>query len=78
MQVYYHNTSTGESSWVKPEGFEGDAAAGKGAPTPVSSEAIPTTGWSEVTCSDGRKYYYHADRKVSTIGILDACMCACR
>ncbi|KAL0027442.1 hypothetical protein WJX77_001554 [Trebouxia sp. C0004] len=62
-QVYYHNTSTEESSWQKPEGFEGNAAAGKGTPTPASSEGIPLTGWSEVTCTDGRKYYYHAERQ---------------
>lgn len=65
MQVYYHNTSTGESSWQKPAGFEGDAAAGQGAPTPVSSDLIPLTGWAEVTCTDARKYYYHAERGVS-------------
>ena len=65
VQVYYYNTSTGESSWQKPEGFEGNTAAGKGTPTPASSEGIPLTGWSEVTCTDGRKYYYHAEREVS-------------
>ena len=63
--MYYHNTLTGESSWQKPAGFEGGPAAGPGLPTPVSSDKIPTTGWSEVTCSDGRKYYYHAQSEVS-------------
>lgn len=64
MQVYYHNPSTGESSWQKPEGFEGDAGSAGAAPVPISSEQIPNTGWSEVTCSDGRRYYYHAAKEV--------------
>ena len=64
MQVYYHNPSTGESSWQKPEGFQGDAGSAGAAPVPISSEQIPNTGWSEVTCSDGRKYYYHAAKEV--------------
>ena len=64
MQVYYHNPSTGESSWQKPAGFEGDAGSAGAAPVPISSEQIPNTGWSEVTCSDGRKYYYHAAKEV--------------
>lgn len=64
MQVYYHNPSTGESSWQKPEGFEGDAGFAGAAPVPISSDQIPNTGWSEVTCSDGRKYYYHAGKEV--------------
>ena len=64
MQVYYHNPSSGESSWQKPEGFEGDAGFAGAAPVPISSEQIPNTGWSEVTCSDGRKYYYHAAKEV--------------
>ena len=64
MQVYYHNPSTGESSWQKPEGFQGDAGSAGAAPVPISSQQIPNTGWSEVTCSDGRKYYYHAAKEV--------------
>lgn len=64
MQVYYHNPSTGESSWQKPEGFEGVAGSAGAAPIPISSDQIPNTGWAEVTCSDGRKYYYHAGKEV--------------
>ena len=66
MQVYYHNPATGDSSWQKPEGFEGNAASNGAVPIPVSSEDIPNTGWAEVTCSDGRKYYYHAKNEVAT------------
>ena len=28
--AYYHNATTGETTWVKPEGFEGDGAAMQG------------------------------------------------
>ncbi|KAL3161297.1 hypothetical protein ABBQ38_009653 [Trebouxia sp. C0009 RCD-2024] len=62
-QVYYHNPSTGESSWQKPERFEGNAGSAGAAPIPISSEQIPNTGWSEVTCADGRKYFYHAGKQ---------------
>lgn len=64
LQVYYHNPSTGESSWQKPERFEGNAGSAGAAPIPISSEQIPNTGWSEVTCADGRKYFYHAGKQV--------------
>ena len=69
-QVYYHNTVSGESSWQKPEGFEGEAVSAGGVPIPVSTEDIPMTGWAEVTCSDGRKYFYHADRQVSLYNLV--------
>lgn len=73
LQVYYHNTVTGESSWQKPEGFNGKVGVAGGTPVPISSEDIPMTGWAEVACIDGRKYFYHADRQVSTCSICEAC-----
>lgn len=73
LQVYYHNPSTGESSWQKPEGFEGNVGSAGAAPVPISSEQIPNTGWSEVTCSDGRKYYYHAGKEVCVSSCNQAC-----
>lgn len=35
--AYYYNTLTGESSWERPEGFEGDASKASAQPTPVST-----------------------------------------
>ena len=76
LQVYYHNPATGDSSWQKPEGFEGTVTTGSAAPVPVSSEDIPTTGWAEVTCSDGRKYYYHAKNEVKSSRLSSfSCIC---
>ena len=125
LQVYYHNTQSGESSWVKPKDFQGDAASAKGQPMPVSSadvqvsqglfwvvqgpcplcrpamlsriasrgrsahlicalagwqswssftarpcpvnvrhstlfSALQGTDWAEVSCSDGKVYYYNS------------------
>lgn len=58
-QVYYFNTLTNESSWTKPAGFVGDAQRASAQPTPVATERVRGTTWSQVTCDDGKKYYYN-------------------
>lgn len=62
-QVYYFNTITSESSWSEPEGYTGDAPAATAAAA-ISSTRCKGTRWSEVLCSDGRKYYQHLDTGV--------------
>ena len=36
-RTYYHNQLTGESSWERPQGFQGDEARASSNPVPVSS-----------------------------------------
>ena len=65
LQVYYYNTLTNESSWEKPKGFAGDASKASAQLTPVSTQPVKGTDWSEVACADGRKYYFNAGTQVS-------------
>ena len=46
-RTYYANTQTGESSWVKPEGFLGEAAA----------SSSGGGDWKEGQDAEGRTYY---------------------
>lgn len=62
-QVYYFNTITSESSWTEPEGYSGEAPVSAAADV-VSTTRCKGTPWSEVLCSDGRKYYLNADTDV--------------
>ncbi len=64
LQVYYYNTLTNESSWEKPEEFVGDASKASAQLTPVSTQPVKGTDWSEVVCADGRKYYFNAGTQV--------------
>jgi hypothetical protein len=54
-RLFYYNTETRESSWVRPAGFKGDAAAVGGLPVPVAQAPVGDTGWLEVKCQDGRR-----------------------
>lgn len=54
-RVYYFNTETQESSWSRPQGFQGDESGIKGLPVPVAQAPIGETGWVEVKCADGRR-----------------------
>lgn len=64
VQVYYYNTLTNESSWEKPEGFAGDDSKASAQLTPVSTQPVQGTEWSEVVCTDGRKYYFKQGTQV--------------
>lgn len=66
-QLYYHNSVTGESSWTRPATYVGDAApaAASGPPKPVAQAAIAGTDWVEVKCSDGRRYFYNNNTRVT-------------
>ncbi|CAL5224177.1 g6817 [Coccomyxa viridis] len=58
-QVYYYNTLTNESSWEKPKDYAGDVSKASAQLTPVSTQPVKGTDWSEVVCADGRKYYFN-------------------
>eukprot|EP00887_Chlorella_sp_A99_P005017 scaffold4.g5017.t1 len=51
--VYYHNSLTKESTYQRPEGFAGDVEQLSSKPVPVSSERVPGTEWTEVSCQAG-------------------------
>ena len=44
---------------MKPAGFQGDAGKASAQPTPVATERVAGTSWSQVTCDDGKKYFYN-------------------
>lgn len=52
-QVYYYNKKTGESSWVKPPGFNTPATAA-------------TSAWTVCKSPEGHTYYYNASTGVSS------------
>mmetsp|Transcript_21219 Transcript_21219/g.53405 ORF Transcript_21219/g.53405 Transcript_21219/m.53405 type:complete len:816 (-) Transcript_21219:126-2573(-) len=62
-RVYYYNSETKESSWVKPEGFMGNVAAVSAQIKPVASHAVPGTQWNEVTTDDGKRYFFNQRTK---------------
>ncbi|KAI4357005.1 hypothetical protein L6164_000983 [Bauhinia variegata] len=64
--VYYYNALTGESTYNKPAGFKGEPDKVAVQPTPVSMVSLPGTDWVLVTTTDGKKYYYNNQTKVSS------------
>ena len=66
LQVYYYNTLTNESSWEKPKDYAGDVNKASAQLTPVSTQPVKGTEWSEVVCADGRKYYFNSSTQVET------------
>jgi transcription elongation regulator 1 len=71
VQVYYYNTLTNESSWERPLGYRGDAARVSAQPKPVATVPVRGTQWAEVTCDDGKKYFFNA----TTQACGGACCC---
>eukprot|EP00210_Caulerpa_lentillifera_P007479 g7145.t1 len=61
--VYYYNTITHISQWECPFQFQGDVSKLTNRPKPISLKQIANTQWSEVTCEDGRIYYYNSTTK---------------
>ena len=68
LQVYYYNTLTNESSWEKPKDYAGDVSKASAQLTPVSTQPVKGTDWSEVVCADGRKYYFNGSTQAGTPG----------
>ena len=61
--AYYHNSRTGESSWIKPEGFEGDGAAIKG-PATRTDALLSCACCFAIVCLDCQRHakYLHQYR----------------
>ncbi|KAL3502269.1 hypothetical protein ACH5RR_036718 [Cinchona calisaya] len=64
--LYYYNTVTGESTYEKPSGFNGEPEKVTAQPTPVSWEKLAGMDWNLVTTNDGKKYYYNTKTKMSS------------
>ncbi|XP_058183452.1 pre-mRNA-processing protein 40C isoform X1 [Rhododendron vialii] len=64
--VYYYNALTGESTYVKPEGFNGEPDKVTAQPTPVSWDKLAGTDWALVTTNDGKRYYHNVKTKLSS------------
>lgn len=64
--VYYYNALTGESTYVKPEGFNREPDKVTAQPTPVSWDKLAGTDWALVTTDDGKRYYHNVKTKLSS------------
>ncbi|ESQ47904.1 hypothetical protein EUTSA_v10020134mg [Eutrema salsugineum] len=64
--VYYYNSVTGQSTYEKPPGFEGEPDKVPVQPIPVSMENLHGTDWALVSTNDGKMYYYNNKTKVSS------------
>lgn len=64
--VYYYNSVTGQSTYEKPPGFEGEPDKVPVQPIPISMENLHGTDWALVSTNDGKKYYYNNKTKVSS------------
>ncbi|MED6240054.1 hypothetical protein ATANTOWER_015336 [Ataeniobius toweri] len=56
--TYYYNTSSGESQWDKPEGFQGRSSASAQFQYSGSSSGSP---WMEAVSPDGYTYFYNTE-----------------
>lgn len=64
-RTYYHNKTTGQSSWEKPKEL-----------MTAIERADASTPWREHSAPDGRKYFYNKESKESKWSIppdLQAC-----
>ncbi|XP_058260014.1 WW domain-binding protein 4 [Hemibagrus wyckioides] len=57
-QIYYYNTTTGESQWEIPEGFQGQSVS--------SATDQSKSVWMEATSPEGYMYYYNTKTGEST------------
>ncbi|KAK9106363.1 hypothetical protein Syun_022374 [Stephania yunnanensis] len=64
--VYFYNAVSGESTYDRPSGFEGESDKLTVQPTPVSMEKLAGTDWALVTTDVGKKYYHNDKTKVSS------------
>eukprot|EP00250_Pteridium_aquilinum_P015885 c22819_g1_i1 orf=261-3680(+) len=64
--IYYYNSVTGQSTYEKPPGFQGEVDKVTAQPTPVSWEMIGGTGWALVITNDAKRYYYHRETQATS------------
>ncbi|KAM9766331.1 WW domain-binding protein 4 [Menidia menidia] len=56
--TYYYNSSTGESRWDKPAGFQGETSISA---QPEQMESSSGSAWMEAVSPDGYTYFYNTE-----------------